>query len=304
MLSAAELEQAVAELRSLRDLTLWGASQFQRFELFFGHGTSNAYDESAFLAAYGLALGPAVAEGFQDCRLTRPQRERIVELFAQRIQRRCPAAYLVGEAWFSGLPFFVDERVLVPRSPLAEWVERRFRPFVVEREDMRILDMCTGSGCLAVALALAFPDAIVDASDISRPALTVAAGNVARHGLDDRINVLHADLFEGLGQQYDLIVCNPPYVDAEELAAMPAEYRHEPELGLRAGGDGLDIVRRILGRAKTRLKPEGVLVVEVGLSAAAVVHEWPDAPFNWLDFERGGEGVFLLDRIELDRFDG
>ncbi len=280
----------------------WGACQFQRFELFFGHGIDNPYDEAAFLAAYGLGAGPRVPEIYLDCRLTRVHRERVLNLFEQRIRQRRPAAYLVGEAWFAGLPFFVDDRVLVPRSPLAEWVEQRFRPFLVERDGMRILDMCTGSGCLAVALALAFPDAVVDASDVSQAALAVAASNVARHGLEGRINLVRADGFNGLTEQYDLIVSNPPYVDVEELARMPMEYRHEPELGLRAGRDGLDIVRRILSGAPLNLKAEGVLVVEVGLSQAATIREWPSVPFTWLDFERGGEGVFLLDRKDLGLF--
>ena len=287
-------------LTTIQDYIRWGASRFNKAGLFFGHGTDNALDEAAHLVLHALSLPPDLPARFRDCHLTDEERLAIVELFERRLLERIPAAYLTHQAWFAGLGFYVDENVLVPRSPLAELVETGFGPWVEPDTIARVLDLCTGSGCIGIAAAVYLPDADIDLADISPAALAVATRNIAAQGLEDRVRVVESDLFAGLGaQKYDLIVTNPPYVSAEELAALPAEYQREPRLGLAGGASGLDLVLRILGEAPRFLKEDGVLIVEVGKTAAALEALFPEIAFMWIEFERGGEGVFLLDRVRL-----
>ena len=291
------------ELLTLRDWVRWGASQFNEHALFFGHGTDNALDESLALVLHALHLDHAMSADYLDARVTGEEAKRIMQLFHERVDRRVPAAYLIGEARFAGLDFYVDENVLVPRSPVAELVEQGFSPWLDPEHVGSVLDLCTGSGCIGISCAYAFPQALVDLSDISPAALDVAARNIERHRLEGRVRALRADVYDGLdGEQYDLIVSNPPYVSSAEMAQLPAEYRHEPELGLEAGDDGMDVVARILAGAAGYLRPGGIMVVEVGASAELLMARYPDVPFLWLDFERGGDGVFLLTAEQLDEF--
>lgn len=289
-----------AELISVRDYIRWGASQFNAAGLFFGHGTDNAWDEAVQLVLHCLHL-PVQESNPQwlDARLTMTERRAVVDLLQRRLDERVPAAYLTGEAWFAGLRFRVDPRVLVPRSPIAELIQSGFEPWLT-REPEAILDLCTGSGCIGIACAYAFPEARVDLSDISSDALQVAEQNIIGHQLQDRVEALESDLFSGLeGRVYDLIVSNPPYVDRDDLAAMPVEYRAEPALGLASGDDGLDFTRRLLGQAADHLSEEGILVVEVGNSQPALEAAFPHIPFTWLEFEHGGQGVFVISAADL-----
>jgi ribosomal protein L3 glutamine methyltransferase len=240
-----------------------------------------------------------LADEWLDARLIRAERERVVANIQRRISERIPAAYITGQAWFAGMPFVVDERVLVPRSPIAELIQKQFSPWLDEAPQ-QILDLCTGSGCIGIACAYAFPDAEVQLSDISFDALAVAEENILQHGLEDRVFALQSDLFENLqGQRFDLIVSNPPYVDAEDMASLPQEYHAEPELGLASGVDGLDFTRRLLGGVLDYLSDNGVLVVEVGNSWPALEAAYPQLPFTWVEFERGGHGVFVLTAADL-----
>ena len=243
-----------------------------------------------------LHLPLDLPESWWDSRLSEAERTRVVAVLRERIATRKPAAYLTREAWFAGLPFYVDERVLVPRSPLAELIAAGFEPWLDPDGVTRALDLCTGGGCIGIAVALALPQAQVDLADVSPDALAVARINIERHQMSEQVRALQSDVFDGLqaGDRYDLIVSNPPYVDAEDMAALPDEYRHEPALGLAAGGDGLDIVRRILDGAREHLTEDGALIVEVGNSQAAVEAAFPDLPMIWLEFEAGGHGVFLV----------
>lgn len=287
------------DLISVRDYIRWGASQFTAAGVFFGHGTDNAWDEAAQLVAHVLHLSLPINPEAWDARLTLAERKDVVALLRRRMDERLPAAYLTGTAWFAGLPFQVDQRVLVPRSPIAELIEQQFSPWLV-RQPEYILDLCTGSGCIGIACAYAFPEAAVDLSDISADALVVAQQNIAQHELEHRVRAIESDLFEELVElRYDLIVSNPPYVDAEDLADMPVEYRAEPELGLASGADGLDFTRRLLREAPNHLTDDGILIVEVGNSCVALEEAYPELPFTWLEFERGGHGVFLLTAAQL-----
>lgn len=283
-----------SRLQTLRDYIRWAVSRFHEHEVYFGHGTDNAWDEARLLVLGGLHLPWAMADAYLDCRLEEAECHHLNELLRRRIEERVPAAYLLGEAWFCGLPFIVDERVLVPRSPIAEYIERQFAPWL-PKTPARILDLCTGSGCIGIACAYEFPDAEVVLADLSYDALEVANLNIEQHELEGRVYTVQSDGFDGLpGQRFDLIVSNPPYVDLEDFASMPDEYQHEPELGLACGDDGLDLVRRMLAEAADHLTDDGLLVVEVGNSQVHIEALYPEVDFTWLEFQRGGHGVFLL----------
>ena len=294
-----EFQQALNSLQTARDCLRWGESALRRGEVFLGHGTDDPWDEVLGLLLHVLNLPWDTDPRMLDARLLPLEVEAFARLLRQRVNKRVPAAYLTGEAWFCGLPFKVDKRVLIPRSPIAELIERGFTPFVDPESVSRVLDLCTGSGCIAIACAHAFPDAQVDASDISREALAVCQSNIERHGLQGRVHAVESDGLSKLEGLYDLIVSNPPYVDAEDMASVPREYRHEPVLALASGDDGLDFTRQLLKQAADYLAPGGVLVCEVGNSAPALEAAFPEVPFMWLEFERGGEGVFLLTREQL-----
>ena len=296
-------EGLIEHLVTLRDYVRFAASRFTEAGLFFGHGTAGSLDEAAALVLHALHLPYDLPGGYFEARLTPGERESVLDLIERRIEERRPLAYLTQEALFAGLSFYVDERVLVPRSPIAELIGRRFSPWLEANEAMDILDLCTGSGCIAIACAFAFPEANVDAADISVDALDVASINVRRHELEDRVALIQSDIFSGLaGKRYDLIVSNPPYVNSAEWRNLPDEFHAEPRLGLEAGEDGLDCVRRILQGAAEHLQPEGILVVEVGSAAEALVRSFHDVPFCWLEFEQGGDGVFLLTADQVRRF--
>jgi ribosomal protein L3 glutamine methyltransferase len=287
-------------LLTLRDLVRWGASRFNEAGLVYGHGSDNALDEALALVLHALHLDHDLPADFLDARVTAAERGRVIELFRRRSAERVPVAYLTHQARFAGHWFYVDERVLVPRSPIAELIEQGFAPWLSPDATRRILDLCTGSGCIAIACGYAFPEARVDATDVSPDAVAVARRNIAEHGMEGRVEVAAGDLYAPIGPAvYDLIVSNPPYVNRPDMEALPREYRHEPELGLAAGEDGLDVVRRILRDAPAHLAPDGILVVEVGGSAAALADAYPQVPFLWLDFEHGGDGVFLLTAGQL-----
>jgi ribosomal protein L3 glutamine methyltransferase len=287
------------ELFTLRDYIRWGASEFTGAKLYFGHGTDNAWDESEQLVLHAINLTPPLAEEWLDARLTCVERARVVQNLRRRVDERIPAAYITGQAWFAGLPFMVDERVLVPRSPIGELIQQQFSPWLTN-EPTQILDLCTGSGCIGIACAYAFPNAEVQLSDISFDALEVAEENIQQHDLEERVFAMQSDLFANLvGQKFDLIVSNPPYVDADDLASMPPEYHAEPEIGLGSGDDGLDFTRRLLREASDYLNDDGVLIVEVGNSWVALEEAYPDVPFTWIEFERGGHGVFMLRKADL-----
>jgi ribosomal protein L3 glutamine methyltransferase len=285
---------------SVRALIERGARRLRRAGVFFGHGTDNAFDESAALVFHALGLSHDAREAVYAKRVGAAAQGQVRDLITRRIEERVPAVYLTGETWFAGLPFHVDPRVLIPRSPIAELIERQFAPWIDPRRVHRVLDLGTGSGCIAIACARAFPRAWVDAVDISEDALEVARLNVRRHRLGRRLRVLRSDHFGALGNEsYDIIVTNPPYVGERELKRLPAEYRHEPRIALAAGRAGLDSVRIILQEAGRHLQPRGLLVVEVGNTELAVRRAFRHLPFVWLDFERGGGGVFLLTAEQL-----
>jgi ribosomal protein L3 glutamine methyltransferase len=276
------------------------AARLRRAHLSFGHGTDNALDEAAMLVLHALKLAHAGPAALYRRRVSRAAEQRARQLITRRIRERVPAAYLTGVTWFAGVPIRVDARVLIPRSPIAELIERRFVPWIEPRRVRRVLDVGTGSGCIAIACARALPRARVDAVDISAAALEVARANVRRQRLTRRVRLLESDHFSALaGASYDIIVANPPYVGARELASLPAEYRHEPRVALAAGRSGLDSVRIILAQAARHLRPGGLLIVEVGNTEHAVRRRWRRLPFVWLEFERGGGGVFLLTREQL-----
>jgi ribosomal protein L3 glutamine methyltransferase len=287
---------------TVADLIASVARRLQRARVFFGHGTDNARDEAAALVLHALELPYDSPARVLKKRVTSAQRERAEALLRRRIGDRIPLAYLTHEAWFAGLPFYVDERVLIPRSPIAELIERRFAPWIAAARVRNVLDMGTGSGCIALATAKAFPRARVDAVDIDAPALEVAAINRRRLRLTRRVRLIESDHFTALsGNSYDIIVSNPPYVGAREMRGLPREYGHEPRLALNSGRDGLDSVATILHEARRFLRLQGLLVVEVGNTERLLARAFPKLPFTWLDFERGGGGVFLLTREQLEK---
>lgn len=288
-------------LVTVRDWLRFAVSRFNEAGLFFGHGSDNAYDEAAYLILHTLYLPLDRLEPFLDASLTHGEAEDVRAVIERRVRERIPAAYITKEAWLAGHRFRVDERVIVPRSFIAELLAERLAPWVADPDGVtRVLDLCTGSACLAILAALAFPNADVDAVDLSRDALAVARENVADYGLRDRIELIESDLFAALGgRTYDVIVSNPPYVNAESVAALPPEYRAEPALALGSGEDGLDATRQILARARRHLNPGGVLVVEIGHNRDALEAAYPDLPFVWLDTSGGDQFVFLLRREDL-----
>ncbi|SJL82355.1 50S ribosomal protein L3 N(5)-glutamine methyltransferase [Vibrio palustris] len=293
------VDEAVSELYTLQDMIRWTVSRFNAAHLFYGHGTDNAWDEAVQLILPTLYLPIDVPPHVLNSRLTSSERLRVVDRVIRRINEHTPVAYLTNKAWFCGLEFFVDERVLVPRSPIAELIQNQFQPWVTD-SPFRIMDLCTGSGCIAIACAYAFPDAEVDAVDISVDALQVAEQNIHEHGLEQQVIPVRSDLLRDVPEvEYDLIVSNPPYVDAEDMDSLPDEFRHEPELGLAAGTDGLKLVRRILANAPKYLTEKGVLICEVGNSMVHLMDQYPNIPFTWVEFENGGHGVFMLTRQQL-----
>jgi len=289
------------ELETVRDWLRWAVSRFNEAKLHFGHGSTQAYDEAAYLLLHALHLPLDRLEPFLDARVTQDERARLAELFTRRIDERIPAAYLTREAWLGEFRFQVDERVIIPRSFIAELLPQGIAPFVGAPETVTAaLDLCTGSGCLAILLAHAYPIADVDAVDISADALAVAQRNVSDYSLADRINLIRSDLFGNLSEKtYDLIICNPPYVTAMAMGELPREYRHEPEQALAGGDDGLDAVRTIVKEAPRFLNNGGTLVVEVGHNRAGAENAFPRLPFVWLPTSSSEDAVFLLKREEL-----
>lgn len=296
-------DDITGQLVTLRDYIRWACSEFARQQLSFGHGFQSALDEAVYLVLHSLGLPWDWSEKYFDCRLTHDERSHVLAVLRQRIKTRHPAAYITHEAWFCGLPFYVDERVLVPRSPIAELIENHFQPWLDPGRVHSILDLCTGSGCIAIACKYAFPEAQVSASDLSLDALEVARTNLEKHGLFDHIELYESDLFVRIPQQrFDLIVSNPPYVDAEDMAALSDEFRAEPRLGLAAGEDGLEVVDRLLLQASDYLNDDGLLVVEVGNSQQAMMDKYPQLDLTWIEFEHGGSGVFCIDAERLHNF--
>ena len=289
------------ELETLRDWLRFAVTRFGETKIAFGHGTTNAYDEAAYLLLHALSLPIDRLEPFLDARLTRAERATLAALLARRIDERIPAPYLTGEAWLGDFRFHVDERVVIPRSFIAELLPDGLAPYIGSGETIRsALDLCTGSGCLAILLAHAFPGAEVDAADLSADALAVAEQNVAEYELGDRIKLIRSDLFNSLsGKTYDLIVSNPPYVTTTAMESLPPEFRHEPELALAGGDDGMDVVGSIIDAVPRHLNAHGVLVVEVGSGKAAVEAAFPRLPFVWLTTRSSSDAVFLLTRDDL-----
>ena len=298
------MQSPVDDLFTLRDWLRWAVSRFTEANLFFGHGCDNAYDEAVWLILHALHLPPDRLDFFMDARLTHAERQSVFNLLNLRISKRIPSAYLTHQAWLGGHDFYVDERVIVPRSYFAELLEHGLSPWVPDDLHVdRALDLCTGSGCLAILMALAFPDARIDAIDLSPAALEVAHRNVNHYGLQETVELIESDLLAGVGERrYDLIISNPPYVTAESMGNLPAEYRHEPALALAAGEDGLDIVRRILASAADHLTPEGILMVEVGHNADLVEAAFPEVPFTWIDTPSSEDKIFLLTRQDLIKY--
>jgi ribosomal protein L3 glutamine methyltransferase len=283
------------ELKTIRDYGRYAASRFNEAGLFFGHGTDNAWDDAMALILHALHLPHNVNPAILDANLIAAEQASILALIEKRVASRIPVAYLTKEAWLAGMSFYVDERVLIPRSPIAELIENHFEPWILEEEVHNILDLCTGSGCLAIACAKAFPAAEVDASDVSADALAVAKINVLRHDVEDQVHLHQSDLFQSLpAKKYNVIISNPPYVSAEEMSNLPAEYKHEPALGLAAGHTGTDFAAHILQQAPKYLAKNGILIIEVGNSEYALAEQFPNLPFTWLEFQRGGGGVLLL----------
>ena len=296
------LMEASNDLQSIQDIIRWSFSRFEEADLFYGHGTDNAWDEAVALVFFTLSLPFNTPDTVLQSRLTSTEKNLICERVGKRINQKIPVAYLTNKAMFCDCEYFVDERVLVPRSPIAELIENHFEPWIDSTKVKNILDLCTGSGCIAIACAQYFPDAVVDAGDISSDCIDVAEIN--REKLQqDNVAFYQSDLLEHIPRKkYDIIVSNPPYVDAEDFGDIPGEFMAEPKLGLTSGNDGLELTRRLLKQADRYLSDNGILVVEVGNSALAMENSYPDVEFTWLEFERGGDGVFLLSKKQLAYF--
>ena len=293
----------ITTLARIRDYIRWGASRFAEQQVFLGHGTVTPLDEAAAIVLHTLHQPYDLADSYLDSVLTMQERQAVVELIERRINERKPSAYLTNEAIFAGLSFYVDERVLVPRSPIAELIEERFAPWIDEDQVFNVLDLCTGSACIAIACAYAFPDAQVDAVELSEDALAVAEINIQKHDLADQVELYQSDLFNELPvKPYDIIVSNPPYVAISEWEALPAEFHAEPEMGFTGGDTGLDLVIRILADAERYLAEQGILIIEVGSSAETLQEMFPSVPFHWLEFERGGDGIFLLTAAQVKEY--
>lgn len=292
---------AKSELITVRDYLRYAVSRFNAAGLFFGHGNDNAWDEAVYLTLHTLNLPLDRLEPFLDARLLPHEREMLLDIYSRRSQDRLPAAYLTHEAWLGEHRFYVDERVIVPRSFIAELLQEQLAPWIDDPWAIEsALDLCTGSGCLAILTALAFPEAQVDAVDLSKDAISVAERNIADYHLTERIQIIQSDAFSQLdGKRYDLIISNPPYVNAESVAALPPEYLHEPEMALGSGDDGLDFTRIILREAKKHLTANGILVVEIGHNRDELEAAYPTLPFTWLDTAAGDEYVFLLHAADL-----
>ena len=302
--SNTDFEDITEQLHTIADYCRYGASLFNQAELFYGHGSDNALSEAFTLVMFSLSLSEDMSDEVMNCRLLKQEKQNILTLFQQRVDTQQPVAYITNLAYFARLPFYVDERVLVPRSPIGELIENHFAPYFSEKKSpQRILDLCTGSGCIAIACASYFPEAEVDAVDLSIDALDVAQLNIENHGLSEQVIPIQSDVFSGVvGQKYDLIVTNPPYVDQEDIDSLPAEFTHEPEMGLGCGEDGLDIVRVILAESALHLNDDGILICEVGTSQYHVEALYPEVDFTWLSFERGGHGVFTLNKAQLEKY--
>lgn len=289
------------ELVTVRDLVRFAVSLFNEEKLFFGHGSANAFDEAAYLVLHTLKLPPDKLEPFFDAKLTSVERDAVLNVIARRVRERIPAAYLTNEAWLGEYKFYVDKRVIVPRSFIAELLRDELSPWVADPEAIEgVLDLCTGSGCLAILAALTFPHAVVDAVDLSADALEVARRNIDDYALTDRVEPIRSNMFDELdGRRYDLILSNPPYVTAKSMRALPPEYLQEPEMALASGIDGLDHVRLILASATEYLNEGGLLVVEVGFNRKGVEAAFPDLPLTWAETSAGDGVVFLITRDEL-----
>lgn len=301
------IKQFCQDLITIKDVLRWSVTEFEKHELFFGHGTDNAWDEAVTLLLYFLKIPSDKLSLLIDAKLTLAEKQELHKLLERRIKQRVPLPYITNHAWFADMEFYVDENVLIPRSPLAELIRNDLQPWLNMKSDLTILEIGTGSGCIACALAEHFLEqdisVSIDATDVSEKALIIAGKNIANHGLAEYINLIKSDLFSNLGnKKYDVIISNPPYVDADEMRALPAEFLHEPQSALAAGEDGLDLVDKMLSSAYNYLNDDGILIVEVGASQAALEAKYPEIAFTWIDFEFGGEGVFVLTKEELMSF--
>lgn len=306
MIDKMNLDEPVHDLHTLLDFSRWAVSRFVEADLFYGHGTDNPWDEAVALVFFALNLPANITrvtgEGLFSSRLTSSEKTTIVELVSKRVESKLPLPYITRQAWFANLPFYVDERVLIPRSPFAELIHGEFQPYL-SQSPSRILDMCTGGGCIAIAVAKQYPDAFVDAVDISADALAVADYNIQHYQLSERVYPIESDLFCALeGQEYDLIVSNPPYVDEQDMADLPEEFHHEPELALAAGEDGLNLVERILTSAANQLSPNGWCFIEVGNSSVHMAQRFPMLDVQWVELKQGGQGIFAVDAATLKQY--
>lgn len=291
------------QFKTVQQALEWAESKFEQAGLFYGHGTDNAWDDAVAIMISVLDLPADVDESILQRELSEDESNKMLGLFEQRIAKRIPTPYLTKQTWFCGLPFYVDERVIIPRSPIAELIEQQFEPWIDASSVSHVLDLCCGSACIAIACAYAFPDVSIDALDISEEALAVAKINQEKHQVEKQVNLIQSDLFSALDEQrYDIIVTNPPYVDAEDFVSMPDEFQHEPKMALVSGQDGLDATRIILRQARQYLTNKGVLIVEVGNSAEALENAFPSVDFMWLSFDRGGDGIFILTANQLDDY--